>query len=57
MSKLVTTDRERGNRAAGVVCGEDLDAGLDGEVVFTSSDYKAWNFERKIKHIIRVSEI
>ena len=54
MSNILTTIWEPGNRAAGVICGETLDAGLDVEVVFTSSDYKAWNFEKKIKHIISV---
>ena len=47
MSKLLTTDWEPGNRAVGVVCGENLDTGLNVEVVLSSSDYKVWNFERK----------
>ena len=47
MSKLLTTDRKPGNRAASVICGENLDTGLDVEVVLSSSDYKAWNFEKK----------
>ena len=47
MSKILTTIWEPGNRAARVICRENLDAGLNVEVVFTSSDYKAWNFEKK----------
>ena len=47
LKRCQTTDREPGNRAASVICGENLDTGLDVEVVLSSSDYKAWNFEKK----------